>query len=319
MKFELKPYNHNVPDEELLSDMKKVAQELNKQALSINDYNNSKVNRFHSDTISTRFNGWHNALSLAGLERKSLKIPIISDDDILEDLKRVAGEIAPQRISIGRYNEKGKFSSTIIKRRFGWNAALQNAGIDAYITNQRINKSDLLENLQEVWIKLGRQPSIADMVKPHSKYTIGPYGKTFGSWRKALEAFIEYINSYEATNQEIYETQEKNDSIESEYFVLQQNEKVEEIKKEITYNHKTPRNPSVRLQMKVLIRDGNKCRLCGITIVGRENMHFDHDIPWIKNGETTFENMQILCRNCNLAKGDLDKLILEVISKILLT
>ena len=53
------------------------------------------------------------------------------------------------------------------------------------------------------------------------------------------------------------------------------------------------------------MRDGNKCRLCGITVTG-ENIHFDHIKPWSKGGETVLENLQVLCNVHNLAKGNLD-------------
>lgn len=53
------------------------------------------------------------------------------------------------------------------------------------------------------------------------------------------------------------------------------------------------------------MRDGNSCRLCGITLTG-DNIHFYHIKPWSKGGETTLENLQILCDKHNLAKGNLD-------------
>ena len=32
-----------------------------------------------------------------------------------------------------------------------------------------------------------------------------------------------------------------------------------------------------------------------------------HIIPWAKGGETTLENLQVLCSDCNATLGDLDK------------
>jgi hypothetical protein len=72
---------------------------------------------------------------------------------------------------------------------------------------------------------------------------------------------------------------------------------------EVPYKPKTKRSISDRLKVKVLIRDGNKCKLCGITVIG-ENIHFDHIKPWSKGGETIFENIQVLCAKHNLAKGN---------------
>jgi hypothetical protein len=46
-------------------------------------------------------------------------------------------------------------------------------------------------------------------------------------------------------------------------------------------------------------RDGGKCRNCGST----EHLHFDHVIPRSWGGASTANNVQLLCRDCNLKKG----------------
>lgn len=125
------------------------------------------------------------------------------------------------------------------------------------------------------------------MRRPISKYSTRPYDKRFGNWRKALEAFVEFINSDNHNDEEV---------INAEETVTQT---------EIIFKHKTRRFPSERLKVQVLMRDGNKCRLCGITVTG-DNIHFDHIQPWSKGGETVLENLQVLCEIHNLAKGNLE-------------
>jgi hypothetical protein len=49
---------------------------------------------------------------------------------------------------------------------------------------------------------------------------------------------------------------------------------------------------------KVWNRDGGMCVKCG----SQENLEFDHIIPFSKGGATTYSNMQLLCKKCNLEK-----------------
>lgn len=50
----------------------------------------------------------------------------------------------------------------------------------------------------------------------------------------------------------------------------------------------------------VFHRDGGRCAQCGSS----DYPEFDHRIPRSKGGQNTVENIQILCRRCNLKKGN---------------
>ncbi|MBQ6471739.1 MAG: HNH endonuclease [Victivallales bacterium] len=50
-------------------------------------------------------------------------------------------------------------------------------------------------------------------------------------------------------------------------------------------------------------RQGHKCVYCGKSFDFGE-MHADHITPWSKGGRTVPENCQMLCRDCNLKKGN---------------
>lgn len=52
---------------------------------------------------------------------------------------------------------------------------------------------------------------------------------------------------------------------------------------------------------KVWNRDGGKCVKCG----SQENLEFDHLIPVSKGGATTYRNMQLLCKKCNIEKSNI--------------
>lgn len=115
----------------------------------------------------------------------------------------------------------------------------------------------------------------------------GAYLRHFGSWYNALDRFEEYINKEDNdTTIKLIEDKGQNDK----------------------YKHITKREPNDRLKVQVLMRDGNRCRICGAKCDGGiHKLHFDHIIPWAKGGETTLDNLQILCSECNAALGDVDK------------
>lgn len=50
----------------------------------------------------------------------------------------------------------------------------------------------------------------------------------------------------------------------------------------------------------VYMRDGGRCRECGST----KNLQIDHIIPFSKSGSSEPENLQLLCRDCNLKHGN---------------
>ena len=51
-------------------------------------------------------------------------------------------------------------------------------------------------------------------------------------------------------------------------------------------------------------RQGGKCADCG-KHYDFEEMHGDHKTPWSKGGHTVPDNLQMLCRTCNLKKSSL--------------
>ena len=210
----------------------------------------------------------------------------IPDQELLDDLKRVAQNIGVDKLSSREYDNNGaKYTSGTICTRFtSWNNALEKAGL-TIVHHRDVSEKELFLNIEQVWINIGRQPVFRDM-KNSSKYSTHQYVTKFGTWRKALEAFIQFINS----DKDIEEVSEEETTISKD--------------SEVVFKHKTKRFPSERLKVQVLMRDGNKCRLCGITVTG-ESIHFDHILAWSKGGETTLENIQVLCETHNLAKGNI--------------
>jgi len=212
----------------------------------------------------------------------------ISNEELIADLQRVAREVGQETITASIYTDRGKHGVNTMLRKFGsWNDALREAGL---LLNNRLNIPDeeLFENLVDVWQHLGRQPYGREMEKVagHSKFSLGTYEKRFGSWNKALESFIEFIDKGEVTP-------------------ASDNKTSEAIKKQNTRS--TPRKINWRLRALILIRDNCICKMCGASPSKNPDvlLHVDHIIPCSKGGETLEENLRTLCSQCNIGKSDI--------------
>ena len=60
MKYELNIYHRNTPDEELLDDLKKVADQIGMDKVTREQYD--QKGKFHSGTFTNRFGTWRKAL-----------------------------------------------------------------------------------------------------------------------------------------------------------------------------------------------------------------------------------------------------------------
>lgn len=206
----------------------------------------------------------------------------ISNEDLLSDLQRVAREQSERGLKERTYKESGKYGVTTVIRRFGsWNAAVEKAGLEKSV-ERIIPDQELFVALYELWVKLGRQPSYSDVQRPNCRYSAKPYEQRFGSWRGALEAFVEYINSEDvgAPNPEAGSQSPP--------------------------RRRTPRSVNVRLRFKVLQRDRFRCCACGASpsVTLGVLLQVDHITPWSKGGETVVENLQTLCFACNQGKNN---------------
>lgn len=214
------------------------------------------------------------------------------DEDLINDLRRVATYLKKNTVTGQEYDEYGKYSSGTFDNRFGsWNKALEKARLEKTKIHG-ITDEQYFENLEEVWIKLGRQPKRDEIYKPLSKYSSSAYERKFGTWRKALEKFVEYVN--------------KEDAPQTESEILPVN--IPDLPKDLPIKHKTKRNISWRLRFIVMKRDGFRCKLCGTVQKDDPNteLEVDHIKAWTKGGETVLDNLQTLCRRCNGGKSNLE-------------
>jgi len=215
----------------------------------------------------------------------------VSDDELVNDLKNTAQKLNQDFVTQEQQNEFGNFDSSNMAHRLGgWAKAHELANLKLsrhQKTRMWVSDDELFQNLEEIWTKLGHQPIQTDMFPPLSKYGAGIYKKHFGTWMKALEKFVEYINAEEN---------------------ISSGHAIKNIAIEPATKHKTSRNINWRLRFIVMKRDNFKCQSCGRSPATDPSivLHVDHKTAWAKSGETILENLQTLCSKCNLGKSDIE-------------
>jgi len=209
-----------------------------------------------------------------------------TNEELLIDMKKVADENNGQ-LTQKIYNNYRKVvdstiaDSTTICRQIGWSKAVELIDVQKskYQNNAKISEIELLEEILRLWIELGKQPTTTDL-KNRSKYPRNKFNARFGSWGDALNTFIQWANSegFAPPNSTSSELQER----------------------------RTSRDVNLRLRYMVIMRDDCKCCICGSSPASTSGLklHVDHKIPWAEGGETVLENLQTLCKDCNLGKGD---------------
>lgn len=204
----------------------------------------------------------------------------ISDEDIIKDLLRVKNDIYKNnQITLKEYCQYGKYGSKAIRNHFGtWNNLLDKLQIQKTKVDEHLSKEDIFCLIEKLWINLERQPNLREFesMTHHTKKIII---SNFGKWSTCLKEFVDWINNKNENNKPTLKTNIK---------------------------HKTPREPSKSLRYDVLKRDNFKCVICGKSPSTTPNieLHIDHIIPYSLGGETTIDNLQTLCSECNLGKSN---------------
>lgn len=290
-------------EEEALNEILAANKIIEKKYLSRPDFD--KVARVTSGTLIRKFGSWQELLEKAGIGNKyqgptvtkklrNYSNRYLSNDEIIDEIRRIAKLINKQEITRNDIRNNSEFiSDSIIVNRFGsFKKGLEMAGLKASeYFHEKIDDRKYLENILSVWSFHGRQPTANEMNISPSEISKNAYLNRFGTWRKALETFIRFVNEDKSSN-----TEEENIKMELP------------IKKTINEKRKPNenRNISLGLRYKVLSAAKFKCSRCGNSpaIDPKCRLHVDHILPFSKGGKTTFENLQVLCEECNLGKGN---------------
>jgi hypothetical protein len=297
MEYKLNDYHRDLSDDDLLADLKRIAEKNQGKYVSRSFY--EKEGLYSATPFIRRWGSWVSALTVAGLktERSENDYKRIDSKELIADVIRVANALGKNGVSTSVYSQYGRYKVQTVLTRFGnWDKVLESAGLDK--TGYKvINDIDLFEEIERLWTEKGSQPTSTDIKNGNSKYSLNTFCRRFGGWKNSLRAFLEYIESGEK-NEDIKITEENSCLLRKER---------DDCEKRTIHKRKTPRDINLRLRFTVLQRDKFSCCICGASPAKDPSvtLHVDHIIPWSKGGETEIDNLQTLCSKCNLGKSDM--------------
>lgn len=123
----------------------------------------------------------------------------ISDQELLDDIKRVMGIVNTGTLTTSDYRKYGRFGVKTVIRHFGsWLNALQlcNAKINDFQSyaskvinrnHHHISDEDLLADVRNVAVMLGKETINSSEYQQHSKYSANLCFKRFSSWNNTLK------------------------------------------------------------------------------------------------------------------------------------
>lgn len=211
-------------------------------------------------------------------------LPEFSEPTLIEELQRIARQLAQDTLSRDDIDRHGKMSSAVVLKRFGsLRQALQAAALRP-TRFMKASDTELLDLLEEVWVasleKFGRRPERADLKTLGSRVSGDTITRRFGSWKKALVATAERA-----------EREQPQESPEAASIAptAPPSRTSREIRATL----------SVRKRFFILKRDRYMCRLCKTAGVPLE---VDHVVPVARGGSDALDNLQTLCIPCNRGK-----------------
>jgi hypothetical protein len=312
-KFELRrleSYNEAA----LVAEIQRVAALIATPHIAQAEFN--RLAKASSSAIRRRFGTWEKALDRAGLRHRYSGAPVskkllaegrqtFTDAQLTRDLQDVASKLGGAPLTMELYTRHGLVNAETIRRRFGsWWKALETAGLPISNLGKRYSEDDYFENLLTVWTHHGRQPSYGEMDQAPSRIPSGAHEAHWGTWRKALRAFLDRVNA------DRQEGDQPSSPAPSQGQVSHSG----------TRNDRTPvrangrpksstegdrRSISLGLRYDVLRRDRFRCSLCGASPASRLGceLHVDHVVPFSRGGKTVAANLRTLCSDCNLGKA----------------
>lgn len=109
-----------------------------------------------------------------------------SDEDLINDLKKVAKELSKDYVLIKEYDKYWRYSAWTLKKRFwGWINSLEKAWLK-HIKNYNITEEELLKEMSRIVTYLNKNSITKEEFNKNTKITNSTkIERTFWSWNNA--------------------------------------------------------------------------------------------------------------------------------------
>lgn len=178
-----------ISKEELISDIKLVAKNINKSAMSWSLYTNNG-GKFSLTTVRKHFKNSRELIKSAGLEIE-IRRKFFSKEEIIQDIQWVAQLLNKKHISFSEYKKLGKFNQANIINKFD---SVRDAFIKAGVlriksvnkVKEVISKNDIIIDMIETAKKLNHSLYLGrNEYEKYGKFSIKQIKKYFDNWEIA--------------------------------------------------------------------------------------------------------------------------------------
>ena len=193
VRFELN-FLPSYDDAALLDELRRVASLIDTPKLSRRQF--KQFSKVHSSTLCKRFGSWNAALSAAGLADRFIDdFAPYNRDELIAEIRRIGEQIGTGELTLNEFSVYSGITGRPVRRIFGtWKAAIAEAGFGQSALGRRYTDEQCFENLLAHWTHFGKMPQHDEANLPPSTVGAKAYTRRWGTWRKALAAFVSRVS-----------------------------------------------------------------------------------------------------------------------------